>query len=203
MSGANDILWDEIVAREGRTFTTHKGKTFSYYIKRPKSGETSGEIVINRAIVITRSTAILAYHGALDAQQKKGCVASPRKLGAHGDVYLYPIFLDIGICSAQPGDPVRDLAAEAETAQMDQPAPERRSEELSQAQGEGRSAEASRSQDAGQSAGAEWPQGEGRSAEASRPQEEQQAGRYCEKCGFTTEEEFDFCPKCGSRLTVR
>ena len=163
MAEANDILWNEILEREGQVFTTHKGREFTYHIKRPKGGETSGEIVIDRtAVVITRSTLLLAYHGALEVQQKKGFVDGPRKLGAYGDLYLYPVFLAIGICGKQKGDPVRDLAAEAQAFH----ATEQEKERLNN----------------------------------HTPEKGPRQIRRCEKCGYATEEDFMYCPKCGNRL---
>ena len=176
MTEANDILWNEITAREGQTFTTHKGKEFTFQIKRPKNGETSGEIRINgKAVVITRATLLLAYHGALEEQQKKGCVEKPGKLGAYGDIYLYPLFLDIGICSRQKGELVRDLAAEA----------------AAQAASSAEQAAIAQKKAAAQAAAEPDP-----GMQKTTPGQT----RCCEKCGYTTDEDFMFCPKCGSPL---
>lgn len=111
----NDSLWNAIAAREGKVFTTCRGKTFTFHIKTDKAGDTQSAIVIDtNRVSITRATTLLAYHNALDIQSKKGFVKKPGKLGTFGAIYLYPVFLDIGIISAQAGIPVRALPEETE-----------------------------------------------------------------------------------------
>ena len=116
----NDSLWDAIIAREHKTFKTHRGKVFTYHIKTDKAGVQQGSLVIdNNRVEITRATVLLAYHRALEVQEKNGYVKNPGKLGSYGAVYLYPVFIDIGICTANPGDPYRQ--EEPFAAMPDQP----------------------------------------------------------------------------------
>ena len=153
----NEYLWREIVARAGKPFVTHKGVPFSYYIKEDRSGETSGVLVIDGKMKkITRSTILLAYHRVREVQEAHGCVSKPGKIGVYGDTWLYPVFLDIGICTQTKDEEARPLPLKTgneEAGQMD-------------AKG-----------------------GSGRAAV-----------KTCSACGYTTTEDFDFCPKCGKRF---
>ena len=44
----------------------------------------------------------MSYRRALDVQAAEGCVSGPKKLGTFGASYLYPVFLRMGICTANP-----------------------------------------------------------------------------------------------------
>ena len=152
MDEQKDYIWDEITVREGKMFTTHKGKAFSFHVRKTRHGEPLGEIEIDgSSTVISRATAMLACHQAQEIQEKKGYVKSPGKLGTHGAVYLYPILIDMGICSAEPGvEPKASLMPDKIMAQEDnQAAP---------------------------------------------------SVKCCVYCGYTTEEDFGFCPKCGRKF---
>jgi len=118
----NDSLWSAIAQREGKVFTTHRGKAFSFHLKTNKAGEMQSAMVIDPGKVnITRATVLLAFHSALEVQAKKGCVKSPGKLGTFGAAYLYPVFLDIGICTDKPGMQNHMLLQQSEP----EPEPER------------------------------------------------------------------------------
>lgn len=93
---ADNYIWSLIVARAGVEFKTARGLPFTYRIKRNKDGAELGEMVIDRknGRTITRSTVLLAYKRAVEL----GTVSGPKKLGVFGASYLYPIFLEIGVC---------------------------------------------------------------------------------------------------------
>ena len=158
MNETNDWIWNEITAREGKVFTTHRGKDFTFHLRKTKYGESKGEIEIDRGrIVISRVTAMLACHQAREIQEKKGYVKSPGKLGTHGAVYLYPILIDMGVCSPAPGAKLKA------------------------------------------STGAEPQMDAGIITESETP-EAVPAVKHCAYCGYTTEEDFGFCPKCGRKF---
>lgn len=106
----NEWLWQVIVARAGKQFATHKGVSFSYHIKKDRSGQSSGDLVIDGKLKkITRSTVLLAFHRTREVQEAHGCVSKPGKIGVYGDIWLYPVFLDIGICTGTKDEKAIDL----------------------------------------------------------------------------------------------
>jgi len=168
MSDLNEYIWNEVAAREGRVFTTDKGKPFSYHLKRTKHGEMLGAIVIDGSSAeITRSTLLLALHEAIDIQKRKGCVSRPGQLGTYGSRFLYPVCLDIGICSARKEDAVKINPEDIPAAE-------------------------SYGSDAGQ-------QPETGASVTDTPAAEP-AGKKCSNCGYIADEDFVFCPKCGTKL---
>ena len=98
----DDFIWNAILEHEGQVFHTARGLEFSYHAKSNKSGEQLGELVIDRKEkTITRSTVLMAYQKALEVQKSEGKVTGPKKLGVFGASYLYPIFLQLGICTKE------------------------------------------------------------------------------------------------------
>ena len=96
---ADDYIWDLILAYAGKPFFTSRGLPFTYHQKISRDGTPLGEIVIDRREkTITRSTVFLAYQRALALMSTEGCVSGPKKLGVFGASYLYPVFLEIGVC---------------------------------------------------------------------------------------------------------
>lgn len=96
----DDQIWALILAHEGESFTTVRGLSFTYSVKRNREGEPVGEIVFDRKEKsVTRATILLAYQRATDVQNSKGYISGPKKLGVFGASYLYPIFLRLGICT--------------------------------------------------------------------------------------------------------
>lgn len=78
---------------EGASFYTVKNLEFTYKIK-------GREMFVDRKNKsITRSTALLAFHIALEIQRRGEKVTGPKKLGTFGASYLYPIFLKLGLLS--------------------------------------------------------------------------------------------------------
>ena len=151
MNDLNEWIWNEIIAREGKTFVDHKGNPFSYHVRRTKAGDMLSEMRIDgKSKSITRATALLAYHRMLELLETKGEISGHRKLGAFGSEYLYPVFLDMKEGS-------RETEALPES-----------SEELSE----------------------------------ERPKEELPL-RVCLSCGYSTNEDFAFCPKCGARFQIQ
>lgn len=95
----DDYIWALLLAHTGETFTTARGLPFTYHQKISRTGEPLGELVIDRKEkTITRNTVLLAYEKALALMESEGCVSGPKKLGVFGASYLYPVFLELGIC---------------------------------------------------------------------------------------------------------
>ena len=96
-SSDDDYVWNLIVENEGHCFTTIRGLPFTYKIKRNKAGNLLGEIIIDRrnAKTIPRSSIVLAYE---KVKEHGGTVNGPKKLGVFGASYLFPIFLELGLC---------------------------------------------------------------------------------------------------------
>ena len=70
-----------------------KGLSLKYTVK-------GGEIFFSRKEKsVTRATALKAFNRARQIQKDEGCVSGPKKLGAFGASYLYPVFLRIGVCT--------------------------------------------------------------------------------------------------------
>ena len=100
---ADAFIWNEIIKHEGKTFKTARGLPFTYSIKTNAAGEKLGEMIIDRrgGKTITRGTVVLAYKKALELD---GLVTGPKKLRVFGDSYIYPVFVEIGIC----GKPIKE-----------------------------------------------------------------------------------------------
>ena len=94
-SPTDENLWDTIKAFEGYPFTTEKGQSLKYTVK-------GGEIFFSRKEKsVTRATVLKAFNRARQIQKDEGCVSGPKKLGAFGASYLYPVFLRIGVCTTK------------------------------------------------------------------------------------------------------
>ena len=95
----DDYIWNLLLDHTGDAFHTARGLPFTYHQKISRTGEPLGEIVIDRRQkTITRATIFLAYQNAITLMKTEGCVSGPKKLGVFGASYLYPIFLETGIC---------------------------------------------------------------------------------------------------------
>ena len=102
---ADDAIWSLITSHTGEIFHTARGLPFSYHQKISRAGEPLGELVIDRKEkTITRNTVLLAYEKAVELMEKEGCVSGPKKLGCFGASYLYPVFLELGICRKGKGE---------------------------------------------------------------------------------------------------
>ena len=98
-NSSDDALWTLSTSHAGEIFHTARGLPFSYHQKISRTGEPLGELVIDRKEkTITRNTVLLAYEKAVELMDTEGCVAGPKKLGCFGASYLYPVFLELGIC---------------------------------------------------------------------------------------------------------
>ena len=96
---ADDLIWTLILSHSGKLFYTARGLPFSYHQKISRTGEPLGELIIDRKEkTITRNTVLLAYEKAGELMETEGCVSGPKKLGCFGASYLYPVFLELGIC---------------------------------------------------------------------------------------------------------
>ncbi len=86
-------LWSKLVDVQGKQYLTMKKLPFIYSIK-------GNEMFVSRkGKSITRATVNQAYHKAKELMEKDGQVSGAKKLGTFGASYLYPIFLDLKICS--------------------------------------------------------------------------------------------------------
>ena len=87
-------LWKLLLYLQGCVFPTAKGLKFTYKIK-------GGEMFVNRkSKSITQATVFMAYHKAMELGD---AVVGPKKLGTFGASYLYPIFVRLGVISADAG----------------------------------------------------------------------------------------------------
>lgn len=87
----SEILWEELIRRQGEVFCTARGLEFSYEIR-------GNELFVNRKDKsITRSTVDLTYRKAMDLLRAGELVDGPKRLGTFGASYLYPIFIQIGV----------------------------------------------------------------------------------------------------------
>lgn len=87
-------LWNLLTYLQGCVFLTAKGLKFTYKIK-------GGEMFVNRKTKsITQATVFMAFRKAMELG---GDVSGPKKLGTFGASYLYPIFVKLGVISANAG----------------------------------------------------------------------------------------------------
>ena len=92
-------IWQQIVVHAGEEFHTARGLPFTYSIKRSRDGSMLGEMVVDRKQkTITRNSVLPAYERSGRLMESDGCVSGPKKLGVFGASYLYPIFIELGIC---------------------------------------------------------------------------------------------------------
>lgn len=102
----DEYIWSLLLSHAGETFSTARGLPFTYRQKISRTGEPLGELVIDRKEkTITRNTVLLAYEKALELMETEGFVSGPKKLGVFGASYLYPVFLEMGICRRKSGKP--------------------------------------------------------------------------------------------------
>ena len=81
-------LWQRLIENQDKVYHTARGLEFKYRIE-------GNEMFIDRKEKsITRSTVNMAYEKAVEL----GTVSGPKKLGVFGASYLYPVFLELGIC---------------------------------------------------------------------------------------------------------
>ena len=86
-------LWSKLIDNQGKQYYTMKKLPFEYSIK-------GNELFVSRKEKsITRATVNQAYRKAKTLMKNDGQVSGAKKLGTFGASYLYPIFLDLGICS--------------------------------------------------------------------------------------------------------
>ncbi len=91
-------LWKCIEAFAGYEFVTKRGLPFHYSVK-------GGEIFIDRkeeSKSLTRSSVEKALAAARELMEDPGYVKGPKKLGAWGVSYIYPMFLEFGIIRQKP-----------------------------------------------------------------------------------------------------
>ena len=81
-------IWDMLIEHQGETFRTAKGLEFTYTIVGNQLAIDRKKNPINRG----------AVNSALKTANELKVVTGPKKLNVFGASYLYPIFLDLGIC---------------------------------------------------------------------------------------------------------
>ena len=93
-----DNLWACIEAFAGYEFSTWRGLPFSYTVK-------GGEIFVDSkedSKSLTRSSVAMSLEKAKELMADPGYVKGPKKLGAWGVSYIYPMFLEFGIIKKAP-----------------------------------------------------------------------------------------------------
>ena len=92
-------LWPILESLQGKEYKTAKGMPFTFRIK-------GNELFVSRKVKsITRAAVNAAYRKAVEL----GTVTGPKKLCVFGASYLYPIFLDIGICTGKESESENDF----------------------------------------------------------------------------------------------
>ena len=91
-----ELLWERLENGQGKTYQTAKGLSYTYVIR----GKTL--YFSRKDKPITRSSVMVAFHRALEVQKEAGCVKGPKTLQTFGASYLYPVFLELGVCTARP-----------------------------------------------------------------------------------------------------
>lgn len=90
-----DRFWEALQAFQNVCFATAKGLAFSYEIR-------GGEMFFSRKVKsITRATAMMAFHKALEVQEEEGFVGGPKRLGTFGASYLYPVLIGLGVIDSK------------------------------------------------------------------------------------------------------
>ena len=85
---AQDLLWAELILREGQNFYTVKGLEYTYHIR-------GNEMFVSRKTKsITKASVNLALEKIIEFD---GMVAGPKKLECFGASYLYPVFIEMGL----------------------------------------------------------------------------------------------------------
>ena len=81
-------LWEKLKENENRVWHTSRGLEFRYKV-------VGNEMFVERKEKsVTRSTVNIAF-----AKTKElGTVTGPKKLGVFGSSYLWPVFVELGIC---------------------------------------------------------------------------------------------------------
>lgn len=96
-SQTEDFLWETIRELEGCIFKfpdcCANSQQFRYKIK------TDALHINKETRIINKSAVILAFEKAREIQKNKGYVSGPKQIGTDGAIYLYPIFLRLGICT--------------------------------------------------------------------------------------------------------
>ena len=84
-------LWVKLIENEDKEWKTSSGLVFHYHI-------VGNEMFIDRKKKsITRAAVNKAFNTAVEIKVAKG----PKKLLVFGASYLYPVFLELGICTAE------------------------------------------------------------------------------------------------------
>lgn len=109
------LLWEAVLAFQDYPLRTVSGLPFSYRVKRKKSGEYSGELLISRkegSKTLTKSSVLLAFHTVLKRieeikpscqQEEKPALEAPEYSGpkAIGQIfgisYIYSLFRLLGL----------------------------------------------------------------------------------------------------------
>lgn len=114
----DDILWQAMIAYQSKPFYTSSGLPFSYTVKRNKSGEYSGELLVSRkeqSKTLTRSSVFFAFHKVLKQMQLEqpdhaddatvllipAMYRGPKAIGQiFGISYVYSLFWNLGLIEA-------------------------------------------------------------------------------------------------------
>ena len=97
-------LWENVLSKQGECFTTsgrgkRPGNPFTYSIRGAEM------FVDRRAKSITRATILYAYRKVCEIEASGETVTGPKKIGVHGDSYIFAIFKALGVIrSAERGN---------------------------------------------------------------------------------------------------
>lgn len=113
---AEELLWQIIIAFQNHPFYTSSGLPFTYTVKRKRSGEYSGELIVSRkegSKTLTRSSVMLAFRKVqqeIKVENAKAPEENPEKIlippfykgpKAIGQIfgisYVYSLFWKLGL----------------------------------------------------------------------------------------------------------
>lgn len=102
----NEELWQKVLSYQGVQLYTSSGLPFTYTVKRSKTGEYTGELLVSRkegSKTLTKSSVMLAYKRVLEAGVSEEGFAPPEFKGpkAIGQIfgisYVYSLFWALGL----------------------------------------------------------------------------------------------------------
>lgn len=109
---AEEALWETVIAFQDHPFCTSSGLPFQYKVRRKRSGEYSGEMIVSRkedSKTLTRSSVLLAFRRVLEGMERlestDGSVEivpaefkGPKAIGQiFGVSYIYSLFWRFGL----------------------------------------------------------------------------------------------------------
>lgn len=100
---SEEAFWMLLLTNQNKPFHTAKNLPFTYTIR-------GGEMFVDRrSKSITKATIMQAYRRILEDQER--LIRGPKKLNCFGAPYVWAIFLELGVASAEPASQKKSTAA--------------------------------------------------------------------------------------------